>query len=80
MTADIIELDDRGRAPLRKYARPNGRYLVEVDEDGVVHLYPAAVMTQLEVAMCRRRPRDAARIHASLANAGRLVELAAEEL
>jgi hypothetical protein len=37
MTADLIELDDRGRAPLRKYGRPRGRYLVELDEDGVIH-------------------------------------------
>ena len=80
MTADIIELDDRGRAPLRKYARPKGRYLVEVDEEGVIHLYPAAVMTELEVAMWRHRPQDAARIDASLADPGHLVELTEEEL
>jgi hypothetical protein len=80
MTADFIELDDRGRAPLRKYARPKGRYLVEVDEEGVIHLYPAAVMTELEVAMWRHRPQDAARIDASLADPGHLVELTQEEL
>jgi len=80
MTADFIELDDRGRAPLRKYARPKGRYLVEIDDEGVIHLYPAAVMTELEVAMWRHRPQDAARIDASLANPGQLVELAEEEL
>jgi hypothetical protein len=80
MTADFIELDDRGRAPLKKYARPKGRYLVEVDEEGVIHLYPAAVMTELEVAMWRHRPEDAARIDASLANPGQLVELAGEDL
>jgi hypothetical protein len=45
MAAELIELDDRGRAPLRKYASPRERYLVEVDEDGVIRLYPAAVMT-----------------------------------
>jgi hypothetical protein len=80
MTADLIELDERGRAPLRKYGRPKGRYLVEVDEDGVIHLYPAAVMTELEVAMWRHRPEDAARIDASLANPGQLVEVSADEL
>ena len=80
MTADLIELDDRGRAPLRKYGRPKGRYLVEVDENGVIHLYPAAVMTELEVAMWRHRPEDAARIDASLANPGQLVEVSADEL
>jgi hypothetical protein len=78
--ADLIELDERGRAPLRKYGRPNGRYLVEVDEDGVIHLYPAAVMTELEVAMWRHRPADAARIDASLADPTRLLELSPDEL
>jgi hypothetical protein len=80
MTVELIELDDRGRAPLRKYARPKGRYLVEVDEDGVIRLYPAAVMTELEAAMWRHRPQDATRIDASLANSDHLVELAPEEL
>jgi hypothetical protein len=80
MTADLIELDDRGRAPLRKYGRPRGRYLVELDEDGVIHLYPAAVMTELEAAMWRHRPEDAARIDASLATPAQLVELGTDEL
>jgi hypothetical protein len=53
---------------------------VEVDEEGVIHLYPAAVMTELEVAMWRHRPQDAARIDASLADPGHLVELTVEEL
>jgi hypothetical protein len=80
MTAELIELDDRGRAPLRKYGRPRGRYLVEVDENGVIHLYPATVMTELEAAMWRHRPEDAVRIAASLANPEQLVELGADEL
>jgi hypothetical protein len=80
MAAELIELDDRGRAPLRKYARPRGHYLVEVDEDGVISLYPAAVMTELEVAMWHHRPDDAARIDESLAHSDRLVELSADEL
>jgi hypothetical protein len=80
MAADLIEFDDRGRAPLRKYGRPRGRYLVEVDEEGVIHLYPAAVMTELEVTMWRHRPEDAARIDASLENPHELVELSADEL
>jgi hypothetical protein len=80
MPAELIELDDRGRAPLRKYARPKGRYLVEVDDDGVIRLYPAAVMTELELAMWRHRPDDAARIDASLARPDGLVELGADEL
>jgi hypothetical protein len=80
MTADLIELDERGRAPLRKYGRPRGRYLVEVDEDGVIHLYPAAVVTELEAAMWHHRPEDAARIDASLAGRGQLVELTPDEL
>ena len=80
MTTELIELDDRGSAPLRKYGRPRGRYLVEVDEDGVIHLYPAAVMTELEAAMWRLRPEDAARVDASLADQAQLIELTAEEL
>jgi hypothetical protein len=80
LTADLIELDERGRAPLRKYGRPRGRYLVEVDEDGVIHLYPAAVMTELEAGMWHHRPEDAARIDASLADSGQLVELTPDEL
>lgn len=62
------------------YGRPNGRYLVEVDEDDVIHLYLAAVMTELEVAMWRYRPADAARIDGSLADPTRLVELSPDEL
>jgi hypothetical protein len=77
---ELIELDDRGRAPLRRYARPKGRYLVEVDEDGVIRLYPVAVMTELEVAMWRHRADDAARIDASLAHPHQLTELASDEL
>jgi hypothetical protein len=80
MAAELIELDERGRAPLRRFGRPRGRYLVEVDEHGVIHLYPAAVMTELEAAMWRHRPGDAARIDTSLADTGQLVELTAEEL
>jgi hypothetical protein len=80
VAAELIELDDRGRAPLRKYARPRGRYLVEVDDDGVIRLYPATVMTELEAAMWRHRPRDAARIEASLGSPDQLVELTADEL
>jgi hypothetical protein len=80
MAAELIELDDRGRAPLRKYARPRGRYLVEVDEDGVIRLYPAAVMTELEAAMWRHRPEDAARIDETLAHPEQLIELSADEL
>jgi hypothetical protein len=53
---------------------------VEVDEDGVIHLYPAAVMTKLEADMWRHRPEDAARIEASLANPAQLTELTADEL
>jgi hypothetical protein len=80
LSAELIELDDRGRAPLRKFARPKGRYLVEVDDDGVIRLYPAAVMTGLELSMWRHRPQDAARIDASLAHPADLTEMAADEL
>lgn len=80
VAAELIELDDRGRASLRKFGQPRGRYLVEADDDGVIHLYPAAVMTQLELEMWRHRPEDAARIEASLARPDLLIELTADEL
>jgi hypothetical protein len=81
MSAELIEFDDRGRAPLRQFGgRPKGRYLVETDDDGVIHLYPAVVMTELEAAMWRERPDDAARVAASLARPDGLVEMTADEL
>jgi hypothetical protein len=36
-------------------------------------------MTELEAALWRERPEDAARIAASLADPGRLIELSADE-
>lgn len=76
MSAELIELDERGRAPLRQHGgRPKRRYLVETDADGVIHLYPALVMTELEAAMWKERPKDAARIAASLADSNNLVEM-----
>lgn len=81
MSAELIELDDRGRAPLRQHGgQPKGRYLVETDADGVIHLYPAVVMTELEAAMWRERPEDAARIAASLTDPGNLVEMTEDDL
>lgn len=81
MSAELVELDDRGRAPLRHYGgRPRRRYLVEADSDGVIHLYPAVVMSELEVAMWRDRPADAARIDASLASPDTLVEMPEADL
>lgn len=56
------------------------QYLVEVDEDGVIRLYPVAVMTELEVAMWRRRPDDAVRIDTNLAHPEQLIELGVDGL
>ena len=53
---------------------------MEADEEGIVRQYPAAVMTELEAAMWRDRPQDAARIDASLSGAVRLIQLTADEL
>lgn len=79
--AELIEFDDRGRAPLRQHGgRPKGRYLVEVDDDGVIHLYPAVVMTELEAAMWRERPADAARINNSLDDTSGLIEMTEDDL
>lgn len=81
MGAEVIELDDRGRAPLRQYGgQPRRRYLIETDTNGVIHLYPAVVIGELEIAMWRERPADAARIDASLANPDSLVEMTEDDL
>lgn len=81
MSAELIELDDRGRAPLRQVGgRPKGRYLAETDADGVIHLYPAVVMTEIEASMWRERPVDAARISASLASPQTLIEMTEDDL
>jgi hypothetical protein len=79
--AELIEFDDRGRAPLRHYGgKPRGRYLVETDERGVIHLYPALVMTEIEAAMWRERPADAARVEASLAHPENLAHMSVDDL
>jgi hypothetical protein len=53
---------------------------MEVDEDSVILRSPAAVMTELELAMWRHRPQDAARIDASLADPRALTEMSPDEL
>jgi hypothetical protein len=53
---------------------------MEADEDGVVLRFPAAVMTELELAMWRHRPDDAARIDASLADPRGFIEMSPDEL
>lgn len=78
---ELVELDDRGRAPLRQHGgKPGGRYLVETDDTGVIRLYPAVVMTELEAAMWRERPADAARIDAALASPQGFIEMTVDDL
>jgi hypothetical protein len=81
VSTQLIEMDDRGRAPLRSYGgQPRRHYLVETDSDGVIHLYPAVVMTELEAAMWRHRPDDAARVADSATDPRRLVEMTEDDL
>jgi hypothetical protein len=51
----LVELDSRRRAALGRLAR-HSRYLAEVDEDGVITLTPAAVVSTLEATLISRRP------------------------
>jgi hypothetical protein len=51
----LVELDSRRRAALGRLAR-HSRYLAEVDEDGVITLTPAAVVSALEASLISRRP------------------------
>jgi len=51
----LVELDSRRRAALGRLAR-HARYLAEVDEDGVITLTPAAVVSTLEATVIARRP------------------------
>lgn len=53
--ATLIELDSRKRAPLRQLAQ-HQRYLVTVDEDGVLIFTPAVVMTEFEAAFRNAAP------------------------
>lgn len=51
----LIELDSRKRAPLSQLAH-HRRYLVTVDDDGVLILTPAVVMTEFEAKFLRAAP------------------------
>ncbi|MGH8998821.1 MAG: hypothetical protein ACRDY7_05455 [Acidimicrobiia bacterium] len=51
----LVELDSRHRAALGRLAR-HARYLAEVDDDGIITLTPAAVVSAVEAALISRRP------------------------
>jgi hypothetical protein len=51
----LVELDSRRRAALGRLAR-HARYLAEVDEDGIITLTPAAVVSAVEATLIARRP------------------------
>jgi hypothetical protein len=51
----LVELDSRHRAALGRLAR-HSRYLAEVDDDGIITLTPAAVVSALEATLISRRP------------------------
>jgi hypothetical protein len=58
MRETLIELDERGRAELKKYgARPGARYIATFLPDGSIHLTPAIVMTAAEAAMWQNTPQ-----------------------
>ncbi|MEW6474130.1 MAG: hypothetical protein AB1679_17900 [Actinomycetota bacterium] len=51
----LVELDSRHRAALGRLAR-HARYLAEVDEDGIITLTPAVVVSAIETTLIARRP------------------------
>ena len=51
----LVELDSRHRAALGRLAR-HPRYLAERDDDGVITLTPAVVVSALEMDLVARRP------------------------
>ena len=67
MTTMLLEVDTRRRISLGALATA-ARYLVGVDEDGIVTLSPAVVMTEME-ARLMARPDILARVEQSRARA-----------
>lgn len=51
--AMLLDVDARRRISLGALAAAD-RYLVDVDEDGVITLSPAVVMTEMEARLARR--------------------------
>ena len=82
MAADLISLDERGRALLKHHGgRPGGDYLVETDPDGTIHLHPAVVMPAAQLALWREDPVAARRIADARAGHGSWSEpLSADDL
>jgi hypothetical protein len=69
---ELIELDNRKRAPLRAYAH-HDRYFVNEEADGTLILTPAVVMSSLEARLLRSNPELHARLEESTAHPERLI-------
>ena len=67
MTTMLLEVDTRRRISLGALATAD-RYLVDVDEDGIITLSPAVVMTEME-ARLMARPDILAQVEQSRARA-----------
>lgn len=65
MTPVTIQVDPRGRAALRKVAKP-GTYVATPYEDGSVLLSPARTLTEAEIALLEN-PQAADVLDATLA-------------
>ena len=53
--SELLELDERGRASLGKFGRPeHRRYLVDVEPDGTLVLRPAQVMSEAQARLLTR--------------------------
>lgn len=51
----LVEVDSRKRVSLGGVAgEPGTRYMAEVDEEGVITLSPAVIMTELEARLLQR--------------------------
>jgi hypothetical protein len=51
----LVEVDTRKRVSLGAVARePGTQYMAEVDDDGVITLTPAVIMSEIEVRMLHR--------------------------
>jgi hypothetical protein len=53
--AHLVEVDNRKRVSLGAVARePGTQYMAEVDDDGVIVLTPAVIMSEVEARLLQR--------------------------
>lgn len=62
----LVEVDSRKRVSLGPAARePGTQYMAEVDEDGIITLTPAVVMSEVEARLLQR-PDILASVHKAI--------------